>query len=248
MAYGLQFFADNGNLTIDSEAMSAYYIGKATYLDDVITSTGGYIAAKRYTITHSGLILPFLPLTTNHYTGIINAGQVGSTWTITVVNGRSDLGAQDPYGFFLQQETCNVYVFGQVMSLSGTYGLALYNSSGVLSFDASRNHLLNPQAMMSWSSSLNGNATIAQVQSMPVSLTTPCVFGHGCGNGIAWDGTVSPSVNHKTRAIWSLQSGGSQIVRKCFGWDRLEEMGIASSSHGSLQSGYCILLDGSVLP
>lgn len=138
--YGMTVVNGSNELTISSEGITYGYIGKAT-LSSTAQASGNTTVKNKgssfYTINWAGDIVVALPVKTNGVTALLNVSQSGSTWTIQVFKGN---GSYDAQGFDVQEAT-DVYVFGAPVTVTG-YGMALYNSAGVLSADFTRRPML----------------------------------------------------------------------------------------------------------
>jgi hypothetical protein len=167
MTYGLNIEAGLGGLTISSDGITYGYIGRAT--NTGVSQSGGTtnnrsIGQSSYTINWAGDIVVALPIKANKTTALVNITQSGEVWTITCHAGT---GTFDSFGFE-NQEATEVYVFGAPVSVSG-FGLALYNASGGLCADLSR----QPMTVRGVSS----HAANVYDWLLPSGMTTPAVVG-----------------------------------------------------------------------
>jgi len=208
MTYGIQCVNNSGELTLSSEAYTFCYLGKATlaslvhYTGTVDSSAAGY---STWTFNSSGPIIAALGLGSSQGR-ILSTTQSGSTWTITVIDYGA--GTEGPagatYSYGVPRSNSDVYVFGlpSVASLPA-YGVALYNSAGLLTADLSK-QMLSPKARASLGT---GSSTIAGLP----TFTKPAIVGSPAYQ--RFDTTASGSfwINEMYLGLWSFS--GTSLVR-----------------------------------
>lgn len=172
------FAVTNGSseLTFSSEAWMYQYVGLATYVSTTNpTSTdAGY---STYTATWNAPIIVGLGLSnsgTLYSRRIKSISQAGSTWTIEVEAGN---GSNNAFGF-RNQEQAVVLVFGQPISLANSYGMAVYDGSGVLKADLSVKPFSVGQVIAFSNSDTTQSIQIARIDGIP---KIPYVVGHPLG-------------------------------------------------------------------
>lgn len=200
MGYGIQCVNNSGELTISSDAYTFCYLGKATlssvthYAGTVDSSAAGYSV---WTFNSSGPIIAALGLGASQGC-IAGISQSGSTWTITVIDYGA--GSEGPagagYSYGVPRSDSDVYVFG-LPTVGGlpTYGVALYNASGVVTADLSKIGLV-PKARASLAT---GSSTITGLP----ALTKPAIVGSPSYQ--RFDSTHSGSfwINEMFLGLWS---------------------------------------------
>ena len=155
--YGLQIVNPSGTLVLSSDAFGLYYAGKATYVADVVQgdmnqSTNGssgygagnfYISYKTYTFSSSAACAFAVAVDSSTVTAIVQIVFASGVYTITVAKSS---GAAGSHGF-KTQNAAEVYAFIRAGSVSGAYGLALYDSAGTLAWDLTRLPLFMREAV-----------------------------------------------------------------------------------------------------
>jgi len=217
MTYGLNIEAGLGGLTISSDGITYGYIGRAT--NTGVSQSGGTtnnrsIGQSSYTINWAGDIVVALPIKANKTTALVNITQSGEVWTIRCHAGT---GTSDSFGFE-NQEATEVYVFGTPVSVSG-FGLALYNASGGLCADLSR----QPMTVRGVST----HAADALNWPLPGGMTTPAVVG--MPQDYNWQATSDGSfwINRFRSYGWTLFEG--QLRKQSYVTRRLREDGPIAS-------------------
>jgi hypothetical protein len=204
MGYGLTTYNDAGGLTLSSDGKVYGYIGMATYVSiqqpptNVNIGENGY---STYTINWAGDIIVALPVKANGGTSILYQSRVGNTWTILV---HKSTGSLNSLGFDVQEAT-QVYVFGAPAS-APSYGLALYNASGVLSADMTRRPLTFDKYL-----TFPANTVILALS----GITVPAVIGISRREeltNLPIDSTFY--ANRTYEGAWRLGSG--TVVRELF--------------------------------
>lgn len=166
MGYGITTYNDSGGLTLSSDGRVYGYIGRATHVSTQQPPTNVNIAENgysTYTINWAGDIIVALPVKTNGSTSLLYQTRSGNTWTILVHKGTGSLNS---LGFDVEEAT-EVYVFGAPTS-TPSYGMALYNASGVLTADMTRRPLTFDKYL-----TFPSNTTTLAFS----GITTPAVIG-----------------------------------------------------------------------
>lgn len=207
MTYGLMVDNLSGELVISSEGFGLAYIGKATYDSDVGAPSlefdtlrfGTYTTFKKYVITSSVPIAAFVKLTSGLRSGIASVTQSGSTWEIIVFNQNGSNVVQ----------AADVYCFARPTSLSASYGLALYDSSGALAYDLTGG--VRPLFFKGVVDFLSTDSSIA----LPGGITTPAAFGFSCGYVDPSPVLISVPFNRYRMdgQLYGLSLSGSNITR-----------------------------------
>lgn len=212
MAYGIQCTNTSGQLTLSSDGFLLGYLGKATFVsksnasgDSVFSQTGSCIYS--FAAPTSGMIIPAIGLKGSGSNGLVITSYfrtTGNNWQINVIdNGTTTEGYNNLY--WAQAGTAVIYVWGVPSSVSG-YGVALYNSSGVLTADLSRRPLIFTQRVSFVTNDMD--VTIG-------SYVKPAILGHtNSYHNLATDEGVggTPWFNTQYKGVWSW-NGSTTLTR-----------------------------------
>lgn len=205
--YGIQCNnISTGELTLSSEAYTFGYLGKATlyqlnhYSSDTLSSQAGYTV---WTFTSSGPIIAALGVGSSDGPGrITDIIKVDSTtWHIFVEQYTSS--TEGPTGtaaatYGVPSSTSNVYVFGLPTTLPA-YGVALYNSAGLLTGDMSK-------IPLQVAAKVSLDTSTSTVTGLP-SLTKPAIVGFPNCQRFDSVNHGSYHINTTYVGLWGYSSG-----------------------------------------
>lgn len=234
MSYGMSCSNNNGELTLSSDGVLFGYIGKASWVSTTqpTATLAGY---STYTIDWPGSILPAAAIATNLGGALIlGYSRSGSTWTIDVYHSSGSTNAQ---GLWLQSAT-TVYVWGMPVSVSG-YGAALYNASGALSADLTRQPLFfkSRYEFAAYSTDL----AMTGVSTPAVIGTSLCIKRTTVKIGSTW-------TNRVFRGAWMWDTTNNLLTRalpQTEYYPGEDAAGINSITQPATQA---LLIEGSTLP
>lgn len=163
--HGLEITNSSNKLVISSEALTYVYLGQATHVGttfgyevgnpEYVNPGGGsqptyawYTSSLTYQITIDAADIMVAFPVSQYPRNVTSITRAGNVWTITIFSG-SDVvqsGPPPPDSSHLFCQTTGaiqipIYVFGLPTVPSSAYGLALYNASGVLTADLTRQPL-----------------------------------------------------------------------------------------------------------
>lgn len=178
MAYGLQIENPSGQLVISSEALGLFCYGKFSAYSSVGVSGTATSSAPgrqagyqtyRLTTGNSDPIIIAMDLPSGVKVGIRSVTYIGSgVWELEAHSGDT----ADSDGFDTNEFYTDFWAYKSYSSsLSGSYGLALYDSSGTLTFDSNQGVPLMARDYVAGTGGLGSNFTIS-------SLTKPAIIGY----------------------------------------------------------------------
>ena len=214
MAYGLKITNPSGGLVIDSSGFGMNYIGTASYYGttpykQVATSLGSDfvflnstpININEYRITSTAdSLIPFLSI--GSYTcALVSVSKINSnTWSILAYTSGS----------------LTVYCFAKTSVTPSGYGMALYDSSGSLSYNFV--NAGSPLFFKSFASFPNQNGALSPSTAATVSgsalssYTTPAAFGWNLGYSLfCGAGTPPHPMDPNTYQRVSMSSVGMYL-------------------------------------
>jgi hypothetical protein len=222
MAFGILINNPSGEMVLSSDTYFPVYLGKATVVSTVQpfgsgtaatgTGNGGYSTCS---FNYAGQIVPVLKLAPGHKGTIYSCTQSGSTWTIraSYTNGSQVTDLNSPTNGMFLQTAPEIFVFGFVTSLGGSYGAAIYNSSGVLVGDLTRRPLILKQRM-----NLPVNTTSAAVNTPAV---VPGVLGRCFDTSVTGGPTGIPEIYRLAYSQYIFSCSSTTFAR---GLDRRKIM------------------------
>lgn len=246
MSYGLSIKNPSSQLVLDSNAKGLTCIGKATPYGAVVQTTGSATAASPgrrtgysvYRINHSGDIIVATDLPLNKRVGIISITQpVAGTWEITCHCGDTP----DADDFDTVEYALDVWAFGFIGAIAGSYGLALYDSTGALSHDLSRPNMLFPRSYVP--PSLTVNSTIP-------SLTKPVAVGANWTNLISDNFVSGNTYSVETyRGSWK-RTASTTLTSPQYRYQQYRYLDVEPRglNDGDVYPASCFILEGSTLP
>lgn len=246
MSYGLSIKNPSGQLVLSSDAKGLTCIGKASLYGSVIQPVGVATASSPgrktgysvYRIDHSGAIIVALDMPVGKRVGVKSVTQpVAGTWEITCHCGDTP----DAYGFDSVEYQLDVWAFGFISTIYGSYGLAMFDAAGNLTHDLSRPNMLFPRAYLAPSTSVN----IA----IP-SLTRPVVVG-SAGTNVTYDSWLGGNTYEvkSYRGCWVRNTAtnviSDQYASQCYRYFDVEPHGMGD---GDVYPASGFILEGSNLP
>lgn len=217
MTYGIRITNPIGELVLSSDTYFPVYLGMATFVSTTQavgtgsastgTGTGGF---STLTFNYAGQIVPVLGLPPGFRGAINQVTLSGSTWTIKVsyTDGSQNSDLSSPaFGMHIQAAP-TVYVFGFPTALGGTYGLAIYNASGVLVGDLTRQPLVIRQRVALPENVITGTVT---------PLTLPGIAGRATDTELTSVVTGVPDIYRVLARNTIFGISGTAINRY---WDR----------------------------
>jgi len=179
--YGLEIRNPTGQLVLSSAARGLYCLGKASqYFINQSSGTSGTFTGKdsgvtKYRFTTPGPIIVAIDLPDGHYVGAIDLVEISTgVWEITLVHGTS----LDSEGFITTQSYVDVWVYGVVPGSTplGSYGLAIYNAAGDLTWDLTQPNPLFIQKVLTAAAGVGFSTFTLPALSRPVVIGFPYMY------------------------------------------------------------------------
>ena len=248
MSYGLRIVNPTGELVVDSEARGLIAVHKATFVSlvqengaSVDGATPGRLAGySTYTSNHSGPILLAVDLPAGKNVGLIDVGGSAGAWTITAYCADTPDPASGLSEWDLTQYALDIWVFGFPASVASTWGLALFNSSGSLTYDFSRNGVMWPRSLVD--QAFGASPVAIPSLTRPVAVAVPSSW-------TATDATITINSRYRTerRGFWKRTGSTlTQVLRrtaqyKYFGPDPIGD-------EGDVFGATSFIVEGALLP
>lgn len=149
MSYGITIRNPNQELVISSDAKGLFCIGRAV-LQGIVQASGDATTSfpgrtwgySTYRIVHAGPIIAAIDLPIGKNVGIVSVTEVAaSVWDIVCYCGDSP----DAYQFDTVQYAVDVWAYGFAPTISGNWGMAIYDAGGNVAWDLSRSNPLFPR-------------------------------------------------------------------------------------------------------
>lgn len=233
--FGLQITNEGtGELVLSDNALVYAYLGKAVNSALVQSSqNGAEIRAgySEYQIDYDGDIVVVLGLSPGMRTGYTYKQRSGNTHTIRIKHSAPDPTSSS----FADQQVGNVYVFVKPISVSNTYGMAMYDDSGALVADLSR----YPMTFRKYLQAPSGTEATA----VPADVSVPAFIGMPQSVKVVTVGARDMS----SSPCWELNSAGTSVTPAFQNDSSITHEG-APSPVSILRPAYGLLLDLVNLP
>lgn len=187
MAYGLQIFRDDGSLWISPDVTPLNYMGKISFANGTVDTGISSSKSLMFFVRHNG----------PDGAGTFIPNNSGSTWEITIT-GSNYSGL--------------IYLFSNTVKSQSGYGVAVYNSSGEMTWNTD---MLPLQVLK-----VNNPYGVTQTGSFTVSAGVPVAVNPGICS--TWLAVLNPSAGQYIigaiaagaygNTIYGTRIGGEEIV------------------------------------